>query len=71
MTNIKVEHPNGYFGILFGKSIMMIYEKGGHEVLHTSSRNIHTEEELYELLGRMPEMRKKLTEVFKDEFNKE
>ena len=51
---IKVEHPNGYMGILYGKSSMTIYDKDGHEILHTGLRNPNTEEELYEVLEDMP-----------------
>lgn len=54
MGVIKVEHPNGYLGILYGKSSMSIYDEDGHEILHTGSRNVNTEAELYELLEGMP-----------------
>lgn len=53
---VKVEHPNGYFGILYGKSSMMIYDRNGNEVIHTGFRNINTKEELYEHLGKIPEL---------------
>lgn len=62
MGVIKVEHPNGYFGILYGGSSMSLYDEDGHEILHTGSRNIDTEEELYELLDGMP----KFVEVMAD-----
>lgn len=62
MGVIKVEHPNGYLEILYGKSSMSIYDEDGHEILHTGSRNVNTEAELYELLERMP----KFVEVMAD-----
>ena len=52
---IKCEHPNGYSGVLYGKSSMAIYDKDGHECLHTCSRTPQTEAELYEVLETMPE----------------
>lgn len=62
MGGIKVEHPNGYMGIIYGKSSMSIYDEEGHEILHTGSRNINTKEELYELLEGMP----KFVEIMAD-----
>lgn len=53
---IKCEHPNGYSGVLMGKSTMLIYDKDGHECLHTCFRTPNTEEELYEVLETMPRM---------------
>lgn len=29
---VKVNHPNGYSGILYGKSSMSIFDKDGHEL---------------------------------------
>ena len=52
---VKVKHPNGYTGILYGKSSMVIHDPDGHEVMHTGFRNIHTKEQLYDYLGRFPE----------------
>lgn len=62
MGGIKVEHPNGYMGILYGKSSMSIYDEDGHEILHSGSRNINTKAELYELLEGMP----KFVEIMAD-----
>lgn len=53
---IKCEHPNGYSGVLMGKSTMLIYDKDGHECLHTCFRTPQTKEELYEVLETMPRM---------------
>ena len=53
---IKVEHPNGYAGVLYGRASMAVYDPQGHEVLHTGSRAINTSEALYNLLGNIPKM---------------
>lgn len=53
-NKIMVEHENGYYGCLYGKSSMSIY-KDSIEVLHTGSRNINTPDELYEQLSEMPD----------------
>lgn len=50
-----VKHPNGYTGVLYGKSSLSV-RFNGREVLHTGSRNVDTSEVLYELLERMPEI---------------
>lgn len=60
---VKVEHPNGYSGMLYGESSMVIFDKDGHEVLHTSSRTPQTEEDLWEVLETTPELLKILYEV--------
>lgn len=51
---IKVKHPNGYEGVLYGKTCMAIYNPQGRECLHTGFRNIDTEQELYKQLEDMP-----------------
>lgn len=63
---IKVEHENGYTGALYGRSSLSIY-KEGREVLHTGSRNISTEKELYELLDRFPKMIKAFDDIYNDD----
>lgn len=63
---IMVEHRNGYYGCLYGKSSMSI-NKGEREVLHTGSRNINTPDELYKLLSDMPDAMNKIEEMIKDE----
>lgn len=50
MEIIKVEHPNGYYGILYGEDSMSILDNNDHEILHTGKRKINTAEELYFLL---------------------
>lgn len=67
MGVIKAEHPNGYMGILYGESSMSIYDENGHEILHTGSRNIDTEAELYELLEGMPEFVEIMADIVLDD----
>ena len=65
-NQIMVEHDNGYYGCLYGKTSMSIF-KDNKEVLHTGFRNINTPDELYELLSGMPEMMNNVKELFEDE----
>ena len=58
-NEIKVKHPNGYSGILYGKRSMIIFYNN-EEVLHIGFRNINTKEELYDNLEKMPEFMKML-----------
>lgn len=60
---IKVEHPNGYSGVLYGKRSMVIF-KDGKEVLHTGFRNknIKTADDLYKVLEEQPKLMKILDE---------
>jgi hypothetical protein len=51
---IMVEHENGYYGCLYGRSSMTIFYKN-REVIHTGKRSINTPDELYEELAVMPE----------------
>lgn len=68
MEEIKVEHPNGYSGILYGKRSMVIFYKG-EEVLHTGFRNenLKTKEDLYKELEEMPEFLAMLDKAFEDD----
>ena len=60
---IKVEHPNGYLGILYGESTMCIFDENGYEVLHTGSRNIQTAAELYEVLECIPNLKEMCRQI--------
>ena len=64
---VKVKHPNGYFGILYGRNSMAVYDELGHQVVHTGSRSINTEQELYAVLEKMPEFKDLLLEEEKNE----
>lgn len=57
---IKVEHPNGYLGILYGEHSMSVYDSSGNKVLHTGRRTIHTKEDLYNLLEKIEEFTKEV-----------
>lgn len=57
---IEVTHPNGYRGVLYGASSMLIYDKDGKEVLHSGHRAVNTEKGLYNILSEMPEFLKML-----------
>lgn len=60
---VKVNHPNGYSGILYGKSSMSIFDEDGHEVMHTGFRTPQTKEELYDVLETMPKFVKIMADV--------
>lgn len=59
---IMVEHPNGYYGELYGASSLVIF-KGSQEVFHTGFRTINTKEELYEMLEEFPRFMELLMKV--------
>lgn len=61
-SNIKVNHPNGYTGILYGRRSLVVL-KGEEEVLHTGFRNIDTEKELYDYLEKFPDFLNMLDEA--------
>lgn len=66
-NQIMVKHENGYYGCLYGKSSMSIFN-GNKEVLHTGFRNINTPDELYEQLSEIPSFMEKLANIdFDDE----
>ena len=66
-NQIMVEHENGYYGCLYGKSSMSIF-KDNKEVLHTGFRNINTPDDLYEMLSKMASFMEKLANIdFDDE----
>lgn len=58
---VEIKHPNGYIGILYGKSSYVVLDKDRKEILHTGSRSINTEKEVYEQLEKIP----KLLEILK------
>lgn len=62
---IRASHHNGFSGVLYGESSMIIYYKE-HEVLHTGFRNPNTIEELIEVLKSMPDLMKALDKVIDD-----
>lgn len=51
---------NGYRGVMYGKSSMVIYDRNGVECLHTSSRTPNTLEELKEFVDGFEEFLERL-----------
>ena len=45
---IKYTSKNGYTGVMYGNSSLVILDENGKEVFHTGSRNFNTYEELVE-----------------------
>ena len=64
-NNIEVIHPNGYKGILYGNSSMVVL-KDDEELLHTGFTKIKTKEELYKFLESFPEFYEMLTITAED-----
>ena len=62
----EYKHENGYSAVLYGKSSMVVYYNG-EERLHTGSRGINTEEEVMELLEKMPEFMRRFEEFCEKE----
>ena len=56
LVKVIVKHPNGYIGILYGESSMVIHNPEGNEVMHTGSTGLRTEKELYAYLEKFPEV---------------
>lgn len=65
-ATIEYTSPNGYTGVLYGKSSFAIRNRDGKMVLHTGFRNIHTYAELVEQVEDYPKFREMLFEM-KDE----
>lgn len=61
--NISYTHPNGYTGILYGKSSLAVRDLEGREVFHTGFRNINTLDELKNWLDDFPKLMKLLREI--------
>lgn len=55
--------PNGYTGILYGESSMVIEDPEGRQVLHSGRRTPNTREELKPLVDGFPDFIKMLREV--------
>ena len=54
MNHTIYTSPNGYTGVLYGKSSMSIYDSNGKERLHTGRRNVETFEELVAIVDEFP-----------------
>lgn len=53
--NISYTHPNGYTGLLYGKSSLVVQNSEGRDVFHTGFRNINTLDELKGWLDDFPQ----------------
>ena len=53
----EYKHKNGYVARLYGEDSMNVYFNG-IEVMHTGYRNVHTEDEVMEMLEGMPKFMK-------------
>ena len=62
----KYTSPNGFTGVMYGVSSMLIYDKDGHEVFHTGFRSIHTEEELKKFVDGFPEWMENLRKLTRE-----
>ena len=62
----EYKHENGYSAVLYGESSLIVYYDGERR-LHTGSRNINTEEEVMELLEKMPSFMEKFIDIYNDE----
>lgn len=51
----KYTSKNGYTGVMYGKSSLVILDRNGKEVFHTGFRNCDTYEELIEQVDTFPE----------------
>ena len=63
---IKYTSPNGYTGVLYGKSSLAIYKPDGTMSMHTGSRNINTYAELVKIVEEHPKFKEMLLNM-KDE----
>lgn len=63
MKETRYTSKEGYTGVLYGKSSLIIYRPDGSESLHTGFRSINTYEELVELVDAHPEFIKALSKI--------
>lgn len=63
---VKYTSPNGYTGVLYGESSLIIYAPDGTESMHTGSRNINTYEELVKVVDEHPNFLKMLQSIADD-----
>lgn len=55
MAIVEYKSDNGYTGVLYGKSSMIIYAPDGSESIHTGNRAINSYEELVEVVDKRPQ----------------
>lgn len=64
--NISYTHSNGYIGIMYGKSSLVVQNPEGREVYHTGFRSINTLDELKKWLDDFPKLMKMLNPYWGD-----
>lgn len=62
---ISYESKNGYKGILYGESSIVIYDPDGKLVFQTGCRTINTEEELKAEVDSWPNKSQRLLDFYK------
>ena len=63
MKRIEYKSANGYSGVLYGKSSMIIRDPEGKEILHTGSRIPNTLYELMDIVDTIPKFMKIMEEM--------
>lgn len=63
MGRIEYTSANGFRGVLYGRSSMIVFAPEGNEVFHTGFRAFDTREELIEFVDEMPEFLRMLKGV--------
>jgi hypothetical protein len=74
VNRIIYASENGYTGMLYGRSDYSVYDRDGHEVLHTGERAIETLDELAEQVESFPDFLNALEEneaEYAEEFEEE
>ena len=66
MSDIQYKSSNGYYGTLYGKSSLVVYDPKSVMCFHTASRKINTYEELVDFVDSYPEFEAKLTSLWED-----
>ena len=64
---IKYTSKNGYTGVLYDETSMVIFDSNGKECSHTGSRGINTYDELVNLVEDYPNFRKALERIVRGE----
>lgn len=66
MDRITYKSENGFSGMLYGRSSLVIMDPDGREVLHTGFRMANTLEELKGLVDSMPDFLRLLMEGYNE-----
>ena len=63
MKPIEYTSPNGFRGVMYGKSSLSIYYPDGMEALHTGERTPQTLSELMHIVDEMPDFMEMLARL--------